>query len=100
VGVGPSQLCGSTSSTKQTDWFVNMTAWKKFGNNGIYVDIDTTGCSFATTPYYVVSRGHFTTFFLVVAGARFFVVGEFLILHCRWMYWESDSTGNSLVQTV
>ena len=33
------------------------TSWQSYGNTGIYIDIDTSGCEFTTTPRYFTSIG-------------------------------------------
>jgi hypothetical protein len=52
-GEGNSALCGATTTT-DAEWFLNMSAWKQFGNNGIYLTVDTSACAFKNTPYYAV----------------------------------------------
>jgi len=36
---------------------LGSTPWKQYGNDGIYVDVDTSQCAFETTPVYVSSMG-------------------------------------------
>ena len=54
-GKGKQVRCGGISPLGSTDWFGNVTAWRKFGNRGVMVDVDTTMCKFKSTPYYFLS---------------------------------------------
>jgi hypothetical protein len=51
VGVGESNLCGWRTPAN------GKTEWKKFGTQGLYIDVNTSWCSFpaGSLPQYVVS---------------------------------------------
>jgi hypothetical protein len=58
VGRGPPAMCGGiTPSGLSADGSDSGTgtAWKLFGSLGLYLDIGTSGCGFATTPVYLAN---------------------------------------------
>merc|ERR1719379_1349255 len=62
---------------------VGSTDWRQYGADGIYVDVDTSACVFATTPVYAsglggdnshwASRGSSELYELGAAGFRIYV---------------------------
>jgi hypothetical protein len=51
----PNNLRQSTLCTGQTA--SGATAWQQYGADGIYLDVNTSGCGFASTPLYLTSIG-------------------------------------------
>lgn len=45
------------------------TDWKKYGKDGIYVDVDTSGANFPDTPHYVASLGCTTIGWATIGGS-------------------------------
>eukprot|EP00937_MAST-01D_sp_MAST-1D-sp2_P006185 g6185.t1 len=48
IGIGASRLCGATTD-------VDLSRWRPFGSDGLYLDVFTSHCKFAHTPQYVCS---------------------------------------------
>ena len=52
IGTGAPRVCGATTPAPKK---LARTLWKLYGNDGLYVDIDTSHCKFDSPPQYLTS---------------------------------------------
>jgi hypothetical protein len=62
VGGTPVRMCSGQTTPGATNWQV-------YGSSGIYVDVDTSNCGFASTPVYVTSLGGYTSHWSTIGGS-------------------------------